>query len=354
MNLLKNNTETVADAGEDGILDLVSNVFPVELLKPAGVVIPTFYDDAAVLGSELIGQDEELVITSDVLVEGADFLLEWMSYFDLGYKSLMVNLSDIAAMGAKPLGMIVVVGLPDETPMMQLESFLEGMKEVAVKHSVILLGGDLSESKMMFCNITVLGVVPKGTALQRGGACENDVIAVTGYPGEARAGLMIALNKVSNVRSEERTLLNPFFRPVARIDAGLALREIGGVRGCLDLSDGIARDAGRIAKRNNVRVEITAENFPMTDKLRIFWESRGRNPYKEVASGGEDFELMFCCDESRFDEVRNCVEKKTGLKVTRIGKVMKGDGAVLVMPDGTILDMRTWGFDHFEKSESEK
>ena len=225
------------------------------------------------------------------------------------------------------------------------------MKKAAEKYSVILLGGDLSEAKWFFCNITLLGKVPGGKALIRGGVKENDCVVVTGYPGQARAGLMILQSKVSNVKSEERKLVDSFFRPDARIDAGIVLREIGGIRGCIDLSDGIARDAGRIAKRNNLRVIINAENLPVTNRLAEFWQSRGENPQKEIAIGGEDFELMFCCENNRFDEIKNLLGEKISLDITRIGYVTSGEGAVLEMPDGSVIEMNTWGFDHFDKPE---
>lgn len=351
LNMIGGSTETIADTGEDGVLELIRKVFPKELIAPDSLVIPALLDDAAVLSGELLSDDEELVVTSDVLVEGADFLFDWMSYFDLGYKSLIVNLSDLAAMGANPIGMVVVVGLPDSTPIMQLESFLEGLKKAAEEYSVILLGGDLSESKSFFCNITLLGKVPKGKALARGGVKENDCVAVTGYPGEARAGLMILQSKVSNVKSDERSLVDSFFMPKARIDAGIVLREFSGIRGCIDLSDGIARDASRIAKRNNLRVIINAENLPVSERLDEFWKSRGENPQKETAIGGEDFELMFCCESSRFDEIKKLLEDKLKLTVTLIGRVTSGEGAALVMPDSSEIEMATWGFDHFDKSE---
>jgi thiamine-monophosphate kinase len=340
---------TVADAGEDGILEMVERIFPQNLLRPAGVSIPTFGDDAAVLGSSLLLPDEELVITSDVLVEGADFLFDWMSYFDLGYKSLMVNLSDLAAMGSDPLGMVVVVGLPDKTPLVQLESFLQGLKHVAVEYNTILLGGDLSECDKFFCNITLLGRIPQGKSLTRGNAVEGDCLCVTGYPGEARAGLMIAMNRIHNARSEEKVFLNPFFRPQARISVGRILRDLGYIRGCLDLSDGIARDSCRISKRNNARIEIDASELPVTEILVNFWKNRGHDPYREIVTGGEDFELMFCCPKENFKYVENSIKKETGLKVTMIGKIMEGEGSFLVMPDGSILQIHSWGFDHFSK-----
>ncbi len=353
LNTIGGSIETVADTGEDGILELIRKVFPKELLAPDSLAIPALQDDAAVLSSELLSDDEELVVTSDVLVEGADFLFGWMSYFDLGYKSLIVNLSDLAAMGANPIGMVVVVGLPDSTPIMQLESFLEGLKKAAEEYAVILLGGDLSESKSFFCNITLLGKVPKGMALARGGVKENDCVAVTGYPGESRAGLMILQGETSNVKRDERNLVDSFFRPKARIDAGIIMREFSGIRGCIDLSDGIARDASRIAKRNNLRVIINADNLPVSERLAEFWQSRGENPQKEIAIGGEDFELMFCCESNRFDEIKKLLEDKSGLAVTRIGSVTCGEGAALVMPDGSEIEMNTWGFDHFSKPEEQ-
>jgi thiamine-monophosphate kinase len=348
LKIISGSIQKAGDSSEDSILNLVRKVFPIDLLQRDGLTVAAFDDDAAVLSHKLTGDDHELVITTDVLVEGADFSFDWMSYSDIGFKSVMVNISDLASMGSDPIGMVVAVGIPDSTPLMQVESFLEGMKQAAEIHSILLLGGDLSESKVFVCCITAIGKVPTGKALRRDGAKEGDALCVTGFPGEARAGLMIASRKFGNSTSEEKVFLNTFFRPTARIEIGQVLRNSGMVRGCLDLSDGIARDSLRVANRNNLRIQIEADKIPASETLVKFWKSRGYDPYKEIATGGEDFELLFCVDPNNFDTVKKSVEKETGIKVTQIGKLIKGTGSYLIYPDNTEVDMNSWGFDHFE------
>jgi thiamine-monophosphate kinase len=346
LKIIGGSIQRVGDSSEDSILNLVRKVFPADLLLREGLTVPAF--DAAVLSRKLTGDYHELVVTTDVLVEGADFDFDWMSYADIGFKSVMVNLSDIASMGADPIGIVVAVGLLDNTSVMQVESFLEGMKQAAQIHSTLLLGGDLSESKVFSCCITALGKVPSGKALRRDGAKEGDALCVTGFPGEARAGLMIASRKFGNSTSEEKVFLNAFFRPTARIEIGRILSNSGLVRGCLDLSDGLARDSMRIADRNKLRVQIESEKIPAGDTLVKFWKSRGYDPYKEIAIGGEDFELLFCVDPKNFDSLKKTVEKETGTRVTQIGKLTKGSGACLIYPDKAEVEMNSWGFDHFE------
>lgn len=348
LKIISGSVQRVGDSSEDSILNLVRKVFPPDLLRCEGLTVPAFADDAAVVSGKLLGEDHELVITTDVLVDGADFSFDWMSYADIGFKSVMVNLSDLASMGADPIGMVVAIGLPDNTPVIQVESFLEGMKQAAQIHSTLLLGGDLSESKVFFCSITAIGKVPTGKALRRDGAKEGDSLCVTGFPGEARAGLMIASRKFGNSTSEEKVFLNSFYRPTARIEIGRVLRDSGMVRGCLDLSDGLARDSIRIADRNNLRVQIESEKIPANETLVNFWKSRGHDIYKEIATGGEDFELLFCVDPKNFDSLKKTVEKETGTKITKIGKLTKGSGSHLIYPDKTEVDMSSWGFDHFE------
>jgi len=339
----------VADSSEDEILLLAKRIFPKEIIEKAGVIVPAFVDDCAIIDLDLIGSDSELVVTTDVLVENEDFQLEWMSPYEIGFKSLQVNLSDLAAMGAEPVGMVITLGLPDRVTMSFVESYLEGIKEPALKYKVLILGGDLSASEIIFSSITLFGKVPRGMALKRDGVTKSDVIAVTGSPGEALAGFEIVSKKSHNVTKEERFFTERFLRPQARLETGLALRNIDGIRGCMDVSDGIARDLSRIAKLNNLKAVIHAELLPASEILINYWKKQNRNPIDMIAQGGEDFELLFSCAIERFELIKDLIESSSGIKVTRIGEWEDGEGAFLKMHDGSMRDISHWGFDHFEK-----
>jgi len=339
----------LSDASEDEILKLVQKIFPENLIKTENLTVPAFVDDACVIDPRLIGDGNELVVTSDVLVEGADFLFEWMSSYDLGIKSLAVNLSDLAAMGAEPIGMIAVVGLNPDYPLSELESFIQGLCEQAIKYKVLLLGGDLSASEKFFVNITLLGRVPKGKALRRDNAQEDDVIAVTGYPGEARAGFEIVSKNVHNVRKEERILISRFLRPEPRLDVGYILRDSGAIRGCIDLSDGLARDLSRLAKINGLKAQIYAELLPASQILKSFWTQRSQNYAEMICKGGEDFELLYSTAGIDFINTKRIFESSTGVTATSIGEWREGEGVILIMPDATEIDISNWGFDHFAK-----
>jgi len=341
----------VADSSEDEILSLARRIFPKEMVEGTGITVPTFVDDCSVIKLELIGDNSELVITADVLVENEDFQLEWMSPYEIGYKSLMVNLSDLAAMGAEAVGMVVILGLPDRVSMSFVESYLEGLKEPALRHKVMILGGDLSASEIIFSSITLFGKVPEGMALRRDGVKEGDVIAVTGNPGEALAGFEIISRKNHNVTRAERFFTERFLRPQARLEEGIVLRNIGGIRGCMDISDGIARDVSRIAKLNGLKAIIHGELLPASDVLLDYWKKQNRDPIEMIIRGGEDFELLFSCDEVRFETVKDLVESSNGIKVTRIGEWVEGTGTFVAKLDGSMLDISHWGFDHFEKKQ---
>jgi thiamine-monophosphate kinase len=349
LKYLGNTRINVSSSSEDDILKLVEKKFPSNLLKSDYLTIPAFADDACVLDPNLIGAGNELVITSDALVEGADFLFDWMPLYDLGYKSIAVNLSDIASMGAEPLGMIAVVGISENFLMSDLESFIDGLSECAKKYNVLLLGGDLSSSEKFFVNITLLGRIPKNTALRRSGIIEGDAIAVTGFPGEARAGLEIISGKAGNVRSEERIFVSRFLRPEPRLDVGYILRESGIVHGCIDLSDGLAKDLSRIAKINGLKANIYADKLPATELLKNFWKTRNKNEIENICIGGEDFELLFSIDPKNFDSIKQKIESSTGVAITKIGEWIRGDGVSLIMPDSRTIDISGLGFDHFSK-----
>jgi len=339
----------LSDASEDEILKLVQKIFPENLIKTENLTVPAFVDDACVIDPNLIGDGNELVVTSDVLVEGADFLFEWMSSYDLGIKSLAVNLSDLAAMGAEPIGMTVVIGVNPDFSLSELESFIQGLCEQAIKYKVLLLGGDLSASEKFFVNITLLGRVPKGKTLRRDNAQEDDVIAVTGYPGEARAGFEIVSKNVHNVRKEERILTSRFLRPEPRLDVGYILRDSGAIRGCIDLSDGLARDLSRLAKTNGLKAQIYAELLPVSSILKNFWVSRNKDYIEMICRGGEDFELLFSVTPENFDLVKQKVESFTGIAITRIGEWTAGNGVIISKADSSELDISNLGFDHFKK-----
>jgi len=263
-------------------------------------------------GAEL---DNGLVLTQDVLVEGVHFRREWTSWRDLGYKAAAVNLSDLAAMAAEPEALFVVVTGPPETDVQALIELYEGLNEPGFA----VRGGDTAASPVLSICVTALGQSVRIPG--RSGARSGDVLVVTGPLGAAAAGLR-ALERGLDGFDE---LVRAFNRPPYRLDAG---HELGLVaHAMLDLSDGIASDAARIAERSGVRIVVEVERLPLAPRI----EEVSDEPFWTL---GEDHELLAAV----------APEDAESLPYPIVGQVEPGEGVELLQ-DGKPVDLSGW--DHF-------
>ena len=244
-------------------------------------------DDAAQVGG--------LVVTQDALVDGVHFRAELLSRRDLGYRAAAVNLSDLAACGAEPLALIVSLGLPPDVPIEEVLELYEGLNEPGVP----VRGGDTTRSEQLFLSVTALGRSDRVPG--RSGARPGDVVVVTGPLGGAGAAFR-----------EGRGV-----RPPLRLDEGRRLAAVG--TAMLDLSDGIAPDAGHIAQRSGCRLVIELERVPLAPGATV-----------EDLGFGEDYELLATTAD--------------GLGFAVVGRVEEGEGVSLTL-DGSPLDLHGW--DHF-------
>jgi thiamine-monophosphate kinase len=265
-------------------------------------------------GAELGGG---LVLTQDVLVEGVHFRREWTSWRDLGYKAAAVNLSDLAALAAEPEALFVVLAAPPDTEVEALVELYEGLNEPGVS----VRGGDTGASSVLSISVTALG--SSGRVPGRSGARPGDVLVVTGPLGAAAAGLR-ALERGLDGFHE---LVRAHNRPPYRLDAG---RELGPVaHAMVDLSDGIASDAARIAERSRVRLVIEVERLPLAPRI----EEVGDEPFWTL---GEDYELLAAL----------APEDAERLHYPVVGRVDAGEGVEL-RRNGEPLDATGW--DHFAR-----
>jgi thiamine-monophosphate kinase len=257
------------------------------------------------------------VLTQDVLVEGVHFRREWTSWRDLGYKAAAVNLSDLAAMAAEPEALFVVVTGPPETDVQALIELYEGLNEPGVA----VRGGDTAASPVL--SICVAAVGPSVRVPGRSGARPGDVLVVTGPLGAAAAGLRTLQRGLGGFDE----LVSAFNRPPLRVDAG---RELGAVaHAMLDLSDGIASDAARIAERSGVRLVIEVERLPLAPRI----DEVGEEPFWTL---GEDYELLATLAPEDAERFPYAV----------VGRVETGEGVELLR-DGEAVDVSGW--DHFRR-----
>jgi thiamine-monophosphate kinase len=308
------------------------------------------YPPRAVLG---IGDDcallappagEMLAISTDMLVEGRHFFPD-VDPKALGHKALAVNLSDLAAMGAKPQAFTLAFSLP-KADANWLSAFSDGLFELAERHGCELVGGDTTGGPLNLC-ITVFGSVPPQSALRRDAAQPGDDIWVSGTLGDARASLGVQRDEWSADASDAATFRRAMELPEPRVALGLALR--GVARAALDLSDGLAGDLMHILERSHVNATVDADALPRSDALRRLAMDIQR---RCTIAGGDDYELCFTAPPSARAEVV-AAGQQARVPVTRVGTITPLDAADAVPAiswhdaSGAPLTLTLQGFDHF-------
>ena len=277
----------LSEVGEAGLL--------AELARRG--LVQGIEDDLAVLG-------DGRVVTQDALVEGVHFRLEWTGWRDLGYKAAAVNLSDLAAAGAEPDGLLVTLGAPSETELDWVLELYEGLGEPGVP----VLGGDTNRSPRLVLGVTAVGRADRVPG--RGGARPGDSLVVTGPLGAAAAGYFCLQTGI------ESPLVTAHRRPPVRLAEG---RELAArASAMIDLSDGLASDAGRIAERSGCRLVVDLERLPVAEGVAAVAERTGRSVWELVAGFGEDYELLAAVREpGRFQAIGRC-EEGSGVEI-RLG-----------------------------------
>jgi thiamine-monophosphate kinase len=292
-------------------------------------------DDAAVLQCPA-GSD--LVAAIDTLVEGVHFP-RGSPAASIGHRVLAVNLSDMAAMGARPAWALLALTLP-RIDQPWLEEFTSGFAALARAHDVALVGGDTTSGPLC-SSVQILGHVPRSTALLRSGGRPGDHVFVSGTPGDAAAGLAVEQLKLPTSSDPDGYLRKRFLYPTPRLALGDCLR--GYATACIDVSDGLLGDAGKLAHASGCGVEIAFSDVPVSEALvRAVGDQRAR----ELAlTGGDDYELCFTVSPSDVPRLRhNLPPERWGYCC--IGTLREASGAV-VTNDGNVIEFSHSGYDHF-------
>lgn len=291
-------------------------------------------DDAAILA---VPAGDELVVSTDTLVAGVHFPVS-AAPADIGWKSLAVNLSDLAAMGADPRWVTLALTLPEATDEF-LAPFCRGFAECAAPNGVALVGGDLTRGPLSI-TVQILGTVPAGSALLRSGAKAGDGIWVTGELGGAALGLAMVQGRHRGAVDD--ACVQRLNRPVPRVQAGLALR--GLATACIDISDGLLTDLGHVLRASGVGARVELSHLPLASTVAALPEAQGR---EFALGGGDDYELCFTAPAGSEERVHAAL-KASGTGVTRIGAVTGGSGLQWVDADGRGVDFGTaTGYQHF-------
>lgn len=304
---------------------------------PASGVALGVGDDAALLR---VPDGEDLVAAVDTIVEGRHFPTG-SDPRSIGHRALAVNLSDIAAMGARPRWCLLALTLPAADPAW-LEPFAAGLLALADRHGVALVGGDTTAGPLSI-SVQILGTVPRAQALLRSGARGGDLIAVSGSLGDAAAGLALLQRPASPhaALAAESALIRRFEYPTPRVEFGIAARGIASA--AMDVSDGLAGDLAKLAGASGVAAYVDIERLPLSPGLQaLFPGATGR----ELAlAGGDDYELLVCVPPQRYQELANAATR-SGVALTALGEMRPGRGVNWSMA-GRAVDITAHGFDHF-------
>jgi len=289
-------------------------------------------DDAALLQ---VPPGQQLVLTTDALVEGVHFL-PGADPRALGHRALVVNLSDLAAMGATPAWALLSLNLPQADPHW-LAQFTAGFDGLARQHGMALVGGNLSGGPL---SITVLaaGLVEPGTALHRGTARAGDLLCVSGAVGDAAAGLALLQQRLT--ASQAAPLIARFETPTPRVALGRALRSIASA--CIDVSDGLWADAARLAAASGLGARLELQRLPISAALAA---AAGADAWRYALGGGEDYELLFALPPQAQEQL-SALTAVAQCPLTVIGELQAEPGLRLQGPDG-VMQFSHSGFDHF-------
>ena len=338
---------TLKEIGEFGFIKKISCgclIRPDNIIKAIG-------DDAAAFTT---APDQLSLITTDLLVERVHFLRAAISGFDLGYKSLAVNLSDIAAMGGTAREAFVSIAIPDDIHLDYLEAIYSGIKDLAAGFDVNVLGGDTTRSKKdLIINIVVQGIVSKEELLCRDAARPGDVIFSTGFLGDSKAGLHLILNEVAADTEALEALLRAHRVPQPHLRQGRFLARQTGIHAAIDTSDGLSSDLAHIAEESRVGARLYAQKIPISPNLKDFCSRFDFDPIDYALSGGEDYTLLCTIAPANADKISSAFEKEFKRPLFAIGKITAKKQIEVVYPDGETQPLPPTGWDHFKAKENE-
>ena len=315
-----------------GEFDLIAKFFTRRVTRAAlGVG-----DDCALFATS---PGMQLAVSSDMLVEGRHFL-PTVQPARLGHKALAVNLSDLAACGAKPMAFTLALALPRVDEVF-LDGFARGLLALADAHGCELVGGDTTQGPLNIC-ITVFGEVPTGQALLRSGAQAGDDLYVSGRLGDARLALEVFRGALALDGAAFEAVRSAMEQPQPRIALGLALR--GLATSAIDVSDGLLGDLGHVLRRSGVGAEVQVDALPRSDVLRALSQRWQRQC---TLAGGDDYELVFTAPPQHAARVA-AAGLTAQLSVTRIGCISVAPGLRLIDADGRAVADSFGSFDHFK------
>lgn len=320
---------TVADLGEFGLIERLRR-----RLGAGGGVTLGIGDDAAVVQTA-----SRSLFAADMLVEGTHFDVAYSSPADVGFKAVMVNVSDIAAMGGRARYATVSLGMPAATQVDVIDGLYDGMIEACDEVGIAIVGGDCTTAPVITLSLAVIGDGPADGVATRSGARPGDLLCATGVFGGAAAGL--GLLRAGVDRFPE--LLRAYRRPRARVTEGPAAFAAGATA-IIDVSDGLARDAGHLAEESGCGLRVHAGRIPLAGGVPDAAEVLGVPPWRLGAGGGDDYELAMAIPPDRFNAVRDAVAPT---RLSEVGEFVELSEGRMVLTTVDAIPVERIGWEHF-------
>jgi thiamine-monophosphate kinase len=325
------------EIGEFGLIDLIRKKFPAKnknLLLGIG-------DDAAVIK---ITPERFLIFTTDALREGVHFDLSYYSYWQVGWKAMAANLSDVAAMGGVPTFGLISLGLPEKIKVEDVLEIYRGMNDLAKRFGCNICGGDLFLSSEIVITLTLLGEVEPEFLVKRSGAKPGDLMCVTGDLGQSQAGLeLLKARKRSNPGWVKKHLM-----PMPRVKEARKLAKSLNLTSMIDISDGLASDLYHIAEESKVGALICEQKIPVSRSLLKVASLLGKSPLDLALSSGEEYELLFTIRKDQEKKLHFLRRKNRNFKITVVGEIKdKKEGLKILDSQGRLKKLKRSGFSHF-------
>ena len=327
------------ELSEIRIIEIFRKYFKTQPHVYMGVVDPKGLQEDA--GAIRLGNKKLLVVTTD-LIGKKTHIPPKMTLFQMGRKAVIVNISDLAAMGAEPLGIVFSVGLPRDITIEEVENLAKGMNAGAEEYNTCVFGGDTNQADDIILAGTAVGLTTEEQILLRSGARENDIVAVTGWIGQAALGLYF-LKKGINV---DEKLLKNVLEPQARLSEALALNKLDAITSAGDITDGLALELHKIGEASEKGILIQEEKLPIREEVKSLARAQNLDPVEIALHVGEDFELVLTITPEKWLTVKKRCDEMN-LKITQIGTVTNDKEILMESSQGELIPLKKEGYDQF-------
>lgn len=314
----------IKDLGEFGLIERLVSVLNI---KDSSVYVG-FGDDCSAVEIK----NQLYLFTGDIQLEGKHFIKDKMPPEDLGWKLVSINVSDIVACGGLPKWGFISVGFPPDTDFGYVEKIYGGINEALDFYKADIIGGNTTSSDQVLLDLFLVGITER--FVSRSGAKGGEFLLLSGFTGLSRAGLELLMMGKNSYEEFEKRLIKAFTRPVARIDLSEKIQRFA--NGCIDISDGLAGDLGHLQKSSKVRLTIDKSSLPVHPDLDSYCKKYGKDPYRYILYGGEDYQLAFTVSKENLEHFKDCFI---------IGKVEKGEGIFLI-ENKKVKKIKEKGFEH--------